>query len=491
MNFDLKGNYFDGNFHLSSISGPDSAEGYFERYCPADLDTLLYQCPIEYRHVERVIESAQKGFSIWRKTSIEQRVLALRRYQENLIKRRDDLVEAIVMETGKSYLEAQEEAQLAINKIDIATSESIKLIKEEALENLAPNMGQARIAKKPIGPCLMITTSNLPVHLPNGEIVACLLAGNSVILKPSEKSVFSGQLIIECLHNADFPSGVINFIAGNEELTRRLIRDHGSKGIYFTGTKEVGKKILSYASDDLTKSVCLSLGSKNSCIIDKSADLNKAIHQTIRAAYKTTGQRCTSTSFALVHKSMLEQFIYLGHQLAKEITIGHPKDHPSPTIGPLLDQQTMDNYLLYMGMAKREGHEEIMRGKALERDTRGYFVSPAIHLAERFDRDSIFLQTEIFGPSLTIIPFETAEEAVNISNSSEFGLTTSVYTSDKIFLDCCMSELECGQINVNCPTIAVNSRLPFSGIKNSGNYHPGGVRTIEHSVYTRTTYWES
>lgn len=491
MTIELKGNYFEGNFHYSSISGPDSAETYFERFCPADLDLLLYQCPIEYRHVERVIESAKKGFQFWRKVPIQKRIEALKRYQQQLIARRQDFEEAIILETGKALLEAQEEVQLSINKIDIATTESLKRIAEVSIEHLAPNMGQARIAKKPIGPCLMITTSNLPLHLPNGEMVACLLAGNSVILKPSEKAVYTAQLMIECFHAADFPQGVINFVAGNEELTRRLIRDHGTKGIYFTGTKEVGKKILEYASDDLSKMVSLSLGSKNACIIDKTADINRAIHQTIRAAYKTTGQRCTATSFALVHKNYLDQFLYLGHQLAKDITIGHPKDQPAPTIGPLLDQRTMDNYLLYMGMAKREGHEEIMRGKALDRATRGYYVSPSIHLAQKFDPHSIFLQTEIFGPSLTVIPFESVEEAVSISNATEFGLATSVYTGDKDFLDYCISELECGQVNINCPTIAVNSRLPFSGIKNSGNYHPGGVSAIDHSVHTRTIYWES
>ncbi len=490
MKLPLLGNYYEGSFNLSPVSGRNSAETFFERLCPADLDTLLYQCPVEYTHVDKVLESAEHGYKLWRKTTLEQRVNALKRYQEQVIVNRDRFASSISLETGKSILEAEEEVQLVISKVDISISEGIKRIEDQNIDHLIPG-GNAHISRRPIGPCLIISPANLPAHLPNGEIVAALLAGNSIILKPSEKTVHSGQILIECFHKADFPAGVINFIAGDDELTRRLIRAKESKGIFFTGSKEVGKMILEYATDDLSKSVSLALGSKNTCIVDKGIDLDKVVSDTVKAAFKTTGQRCTSTSILAIHSTMLDEFVSKFHDASKMISIGHPLDNPAPTIGPLLDQRTMDNYLLYVGMAKREGLEEIMRGKILERKNPGYYVSPSIHLAKKYDPTSMFIQTEIFGPSLTIIPFSTVEDSIAIANASEYGLTTSIYSSDNEFINYCSDELECGQINVNCPTISVNARLPFSGIKNSGNYHPGGIRAIEHSIYTRTIYREN
>lgn len=485
MKLTLRGNYFNGAFSLAPISGRNSAETFFERFCPFDTDTLLYQCPVEYQHVDHILESAFHGYKDWRKTSIEQRKNVLIRYSEQLASRKDEIVSSIILETGKSKIEATEEVDLTISKISTAIEYSVKNIEDENVNNIINN-SSATIYKRPIGPCLIISPGNLPAHMPNGEIVAALLAGNSIILKPSEKSVHTAQLLIECLHDADFPTGTINFIAGDEELTRRLIRAKETKGIFFTGSKEVGKMILNFASDDLSKSVSLALGSKNTCIVNVDADLEKLIQDTVTAAFKTTGQRCTSTSIVAIHKDLLDEFVSKFHIEAKEITIGGPFDNPTPLIGPLLDQQTMDNYLLYVGMAKREGLEEIMRGKALERSTPGYFVSPSIHVAKKFNPSSIFMQTEIFGPSLTIIPFETVHEAIKIANASEYGLTTSVYSSNQEFINTCINELECGQININCPTTWVSAQLPFSGIKNSGNYHPGGIKAIEHSVYTQT-----
>jgi succinylglutamic semialdehyde dehydrogenase len=159
-------------------------------------------------------------------------------------------------------------------------------------------------------------------------------------------------------------------------------------------------------------------------------------------------------------------------------------DHPTefekrPFMGPLIDQQSIDNYLLFVGMAKREGIEEVMRGKVLEKNFKGHYVSPSIHLAKTMDPKSHFLMSEIFGPNATFLPFKEIEEAIEIANSTEYGLASAVFTKERSIYEKCLQEIDAGILNLNRSTVGASARLPFGGVKNSGNYRPAAVSTID------------
>lgn len=487
MKYQLNGNYFSSSFQLPPTTGPSAVDVLIERKCPADTETLLWSMPVDYRHVEPVIESAVKGFKVWRSTPLSERIAALKRFQEIALSRKNDMAQAISLEMGKPLWEAMTEATSVIGKVDVTINDSLPRIQTAPISDIMPRT-TGHTYHKPLGPSLIIGPFNFPCHLANTQILAALISGNSIVFKPSEKTAYSGELLIDFLSQAGFPDGVINMIQGDGEIAARLVKDRRLKAVFFTGSKEVGLKILKSTHTDLSKMVALELGGKNPAIVHQDANKELALTELLKGCFLTTGQRCTSTSIVAIHRSMMDEFVSKFHTYAKKIIIGHPLDtSPEPFMGPLVDQRAVDSYLLFMGMAKREGIEEIMRGKHLNRATPGHYVSPSIHIAKVLDPKSHFLSSEIFGPNCTFIPFDEPEEAIEIANSTEYGLASCVFTEDQNFYQKCVLEIDSGLLNLNRSTCGASAKLPFGGIKNSGNYHPAAVAAIDACVYTMTS----
>lgn len=483
MTFTLKGNYFHGEFHQPPTSGPRASDVSLSRENPANTQETLWSMHLCYDHVEEAIDSAVKGFRSWRAVAQDERNNYLRRYQEQVMARKDEIARAIALETGKPLWEAHTEVASVIGKVTVTIDESLPRVANRDYPEILPHTHGA-IYYKPLGPALIIGPFNFPCHLANGQILSALIAGNSVIFKPSEKTAYSAQLLLECFHEAKFPAGVVNLIQGNGEVARRLTTSKEIKGLYFTGSKEVGLKILQDTHKDLSKLVALELGGKNTSIIHSDATIDFTLHELLKACYLTTGQRCTSTALVAIHESLVQEFIERFHALAKRIIVDHPIEHAqTPFMGPLVDQKAMDSYLLFMGMAKREGIEEVMRGKHLDKKYPGHYVSPSIHLAKKLDTQSHFLASEIFGPNVTFIPYREFDEAIAIANSTEYGLASSVFTKDETLFKKAAFEIDAGLINWNRSTVGASAKLPFGGVKNSGNHRPAAVSTIDACVY--------
>lgn len=484
MKFEIKGNYFDGKYTLSSIN---DVENYIERECPADTGLILWKLPIDYSHVSSIMHSANTGYSFWRNLHVDERVSFLKKYQEQLISKKEQIAEAISLESGKPLWEARGEAQSVIGKVDITINDSFPRIEDIEYPEVMPDT-TGHIFFKPLGPSLIIGPFNFPCHLANTQILSSLIAGNSIVFKPSERTSYSAQLLIDCFHEAGFPKGVINLIHGDGEVARRLLKEKSIKGVFFTGSKETGLKVLEATYQDLSKLVSLELGGKNPAIVHKDADMELVLEELITGCFLTTGQRCTSTSLVLMHKDVIEDFIPKFHEQAKKIIVDHPIAYENePLMGPLIDQKSVDNYLNFMGMAKREGIIEIMRGKSLNKATPGHYVSPSIHLAESFNPKSHFLTSEIFGPNCTFIPYTDIDEAIEITNSLEYGLAAAIFTSDNDVYKKCVHNIDTGLLNLNRSTCGASPKLPFGGVKNSGNYHPAAVATIDACVYQMTS----
>ncbi len=483
MLYGLKGDYFNGQFHLAPTSGPRSSEVSLKRENPANTAETLWELGVCYDHVDEAIESARAGFRNWRARSQDERNNYLRAYQEQVMARKEEMAKAIALETGKPLWEAHTEVAAVIAKVNVTIEESLPRIANQDFPEILPHTHGA-IYYKPLGPCLVIGPFNFPCHLANGQILSALISGNSIIFKPSEKTAYSAQIMFECFHAANFPAGVVNMVQGNAESARRLTSSKDIKGIYFTGSKEVGLKILQDTHKDLSKLVALELGGKNTSIIHEDANLEFTLSELLKACYLTTGQRCTSTALVAIHENIVDQFIERFHALAKRIIVDHPIIHDvAPFMGPLVDQKAMDTYLLFMGMAKREGIEEIMRGKHLDKKFPGHYVSPSIHLAKALDRNSHFLASEIFGPNVTFIPYKEFDEAIEIANSTEYGLASAVFTTQEELFKKAAFEIDSGLINWNRSTVGASSKLPFGGVKNSGNHRPAAVSTIDACVY--------
>lgn len=483
MEYKLKGDYFNGQFHFIAKTGTLGSDQVIKKFSPANLEHELWELHVFNQHVDPVIESAVDGFKQWRKTSNRERIDYLNKYKEIVLSKKEEIARAIALETGKPLWECMVEAGTVAAKVDHTINDSLPRIERQTMQEILPQTNGS-VNYKPLGPCLVIGPFNFPCHLANGQIVSALIAGNSIIFKPSEKTAYSAQIMIECLHEAGFPKGVISLIQGGGHTASRLIKEKAIKGVFFTGSKEVGLKILETTHRDLSKLVALEMGGKNATIVHYDCNIDHTMGELLKSCFLTTGQRCTSASIIPIHRSIADEFINKFHELTKKLIIDHPIDHDrEPFMGPLIDDKAVENYLLYMGMAKREGFEEVMRGKSIEKSFRGNYVSPSIHFTEKADPKSHFLRSELFAPNTIFVPYDEIEEAIDIANITNYGLAFSVFTQSEEIYDRCLVDIDAGIINRNRSTVGASSRLPFGGIKNSGNYRPAAVAMIDACAY--------
>ena len=480
----LKGDYFNGKFtHPEGLVNLSTAQEKILKNCPGELTHKLWEAGVFYDHIEKSIESAQKGFDTWRKLSFEQRVSYLKKYQEIVRARKDEIATALALEVGKPLWEAKTEAAALDSKVSVTISDSLERIKQETIKEVMPKI-DGHVVYKPLGPCFVIGPFNFPCHLANGQILSALLAGNSIIFKPSEKTIYSAQLMIECFHQAGFPEGVINFINGTGLTAGKITGDKRIRGVFFTGSKAVGLKILENTYTDLGKLVALELGGKNSTIIHHDTNMSHALPELLRACFLTTGQRCTSTSMILIHRKIEQEFISQFKALTERITVGHPTKSNDPFMGPLIDAHAEKLYFDFCQFGKDEGAEEIISPRKLDIGFEGHYVSPSIHYAKKPDLKGKFIQEEIFGPNCFFVPYDDIEEAIKIANCTEYGLAASVFTRDPEIYKLCLRDIDSGLLNLNRSTVGATARLPFGGPKSSGNHRPAAVSMIDHCVST-------
>lgn len=473
------GNYINGRFLR-----PQEISGEISVISPADLSDQIGVFPFSFRDVEMAVTAARIAYQSWKKTSLEHRIDLLKKYQLALKKRENIITETIAREVGKAWWDAKQELMSMIWKVDASIEEGMRPVTDYSLDITPPHVkGFCRY--RPHGVMSVIGPFNFPGHLANGHIVPAILMGNSVVFKPSEKSPGVGQWMAECFHEAGLPPGVFNLIQGNGEVGHRLVIHDGVDGVLFTGSYEVGLKIKQDTLHQYWKILALEMGGKNAAVVFDDAVLESAVREVLVGAFLTTGQRCSATSRVIVHEKLLDPFVSLFHEKSKKFKIDHPLNNPF--MGPLIDGKSVEKYLRFNGIALREGCESIMRGKQLELPFKGHYVTPNLNLVKERDleklKNSIYHQTEVFGPDVAIYSFRELEEAVQLANLTEYGLACSVFTEDRKKYETTFDDLEFGVINWNRSTTRASSKLPFGGLKKSGNHFPSGISASTYCAY--------
>jgi succinylglutamic semialdehyde dehydrogenase len=474
-----RGNFIDGRFVV-----PSDANGEWSVRSPGDLADELGKISYSYSSANESVEAARKAFTAWRRMPMSQRADLLKKYQVALKRREEELTETLAREVGKPLWESKTEVTAMIGKVDVTLNESIKLIEDIEIPKIMEGTnGVCR--HRPLGVMAVIGPFNFPGHLPNGHIVPALLTGNTIVFKPSEKAPFVGQLMAECFQEAGFPAGVFNLVQGEKEVGRRLCVHENVNGVLFTGSYEVGTRIKQDTLQQHWKLLALEMGGKNSSIIWSDADLDVALHETLFSAYVTSGQRCSATSRIMIHRSLVDEFVTRFHDRAKAFTIGHPLDNPF--MGPLVEAASVDRYMKFIGIASREGCELVMRGKALELEWKGNYVTPSICLVQDSSveaaRKSVYQQTELFAPNVSITAVDDIEQAVALANVTQYGLVASVFSKDRAIYEKFWDGLEVGLVNWNKSTVGASSRLPFGGLKKSGNHFPTALSATTYCTY--------
>jgi succinylglutamic semialdehyde dehydrogenase len=421
--------------------------------------------------VGRAVEAARAAFPAWRRLVEPERVRLLRAYQERLRARRDELVTTIALEVGKPLWEARTEVDAMIAKVNLALGEGARFT---ALETLADLPGEIR--HRPLGVVAVIGPFNFPGHLPNGQIVPALLLGNCVVHKPSEKTPSTATLIARCLHEAGVPPGVFNVVQGPAETGAALTRHPDLDGILFTGSAAVGQRIVVDNAHRPECLIALELGGKNAAIALDDCELERAARAIAFSAFATAGQRCTSTSRLIATRGVAGPLVARIAALAGTMRVGHPFDE-DVFHGPLISERALDTVLRAQAAARAGGYDGLLEGGRAEvTGHAGHYLRPAIHRARSATVEVAgYTDDELFGPDLAVYEVDDLEHALELCERSRFGLAASVFTQSREAFERAADGLRVGVLHWNRGSAGASGRLPFGGLKQSGNHRPAGI----------------
>ncbi|MCH8745762.1 MAG: aldehyde dehydrogenase family protein, partial [Chloroflexi bacterium] len=319
----------------------------------------------------------------------------------------------------------------------------------------------------PLGIVALITPWNCPIAIPAGKLAPALICGNTVVFKPASATPMSAVKLVEVFEEAGLPPGVLNLITGpGASVGNALVESPQVQGISFTGSTEIGTDIYARGARLLKKVQC-EMGGKNAVILLADADLDKALGGIVQGAFGSTGQRCTATSRAIVEAQIHDQFVEELLDRTSKLKIGDGLD-PEVYVSPLASQYQQDKVMEYIGIGTEEGAKLAYGGHALSGGIydQGYYVEPTVFT--EVTRDMRIAQEEIFGPVLTVFKAQDLDDAVEIANSVQFGLSSSIYTRDIPKAYQYINTVETGMVHVNAPTLGGEVHLPFGGMKSSG-----------------------
>lgn len=416
-------------------------------------------------HVDAAYSAARAAAGMWKRTPAIERGEILERAAQVLAQRSEDIAMEFSREEGKTLAEANAELDRGVQILRFFAGEAT-----QPLGDVHPSGTPERFlysVREPLGVVCLITPWNFPVAIPLWKIAPALAYGNTVVWKPATITPGSAVGVARAFQDAGLPDGVLNLITGPaSSVGRSLTENPEVDGISFTGSTEVGRRIQLAAVERGVK-VQLELGGKNPVIVLDDADLDQAVEQTVRGAMMSTGQKCTATSRAIVVGGAGDRFIPRLLDRVRSLRVGDPLD-PEVDIGPLSSREQLDTVLGYLDVARDEGHTLAAGGGALETESGGYFVEPTVYLD--VDPGSRIGREEIFGPVLGVLQASGLQQALEIANSVEFGLSASIFTRDLRRAFEFIDSVEAGIVHVNGETAGAEPQVPFGGYKASSSH---------------------
>jgi gamma-glutamyl-gamma-aminobutyraldehyde dehydrogenase len=339
------------------------------------------------------------------------------------------------------------------------------------------------VTREPIGVVAAVVPWNFPILMASWKFGPALAAGNSVVLKPSEKSPLTAIRIAQLAHEAGIPAGVFNVVPGAGEPGKLLALHPDVDCLAFTGSTNVGKLIMQYAGQSNLKRVWLELGGKSpNIVMPDCADLERAANAAAGAIFYNMGEMCTAGSRLLVHRDIKDVFLDKLIAAARGYTPGNPLD-PKTSMGAIVDQVQLDRVLGYIEAGRAES-KLLLGGGRVNQESGGYYIEPTIFDTQA---DAKIAREEIFGPVLSVITFDTAEEAIRIANNSEYGLAAAVWTSNLTTAHEMARSLRAGTVWVNCYDEGGDMNFPFGGYKQSGNGRDKSLHALEKYTELKST----
>lgn len=483
----MSSNYIDGAFV------PASTEGWtWTSRSPADRTDVLGEFSEDLAAVDAAVNAARRAQPAWEALGLEGRANALRAFRDALWARQDEVARTMAREVGKPLWEAAGEARALGSKVDVTLGDGLSLVQDFRLDG-AETWYDGGYRFRPLGVCAVPGPFNFPLHLANGHIQAALATGNTCVFKPSEYAPRCAVLYMEAAHEAGLPAGVLNMVQGGPEAGKRLVAAKDVDAVLFTGSVRAGIAIRRETVEQPWKLLALEMGGKNTAIVLDDADLDRATYEIATGVLLTTGQRCSGTSRVVCAPSRIDALQERLGRIFDEVAIGHPLADDT-FMGPLVSEAAMNKFLESDATGLEEGFERIRRGGRAEVEGvngpfDGFYVTPALWRApDGALGGGPHGGEEIFGPDVVLIPAGADDESIAAAaNATEFGLAMSIFTQSPERFESLAFHLRTGILNFNRGTVGASAKLPFGGVKNSGNHRPAAVMAAQNCVYPVAT----
>ncbi len=431
--------------------------------------------------VERAVRAAKKGFEKWRRIPAPKRGLVLLRFASLLRRKKEFLARLLTQEMGKVLPEARGDVQEAIDTAEYIAGEGRRLWGRTTPSELPEKF--CMTTRTPFGVAGLITPWNFPYAIPSWKMMPALICGNSVVFKPASDTPLTAITFVRLLEKAGLPKGVVNLVTGPGSTVGSAIVKHPEiRTISFTGSRDIGLRV---SRDAGLKKVSLELGGKNGIIVMDDADLNLALDGVLWGAFGTTGQRCTATSRAIVHKKVKDRFEKMLVSRIKKLRLGNGLD-PRTDVGPQINKRAVEKTHNHTQIGISEGAKLLTGGRAP--NTKGFFYQPTLFTDA--SPDMRIAQEEIFGPTLSLIPVKNLDEAIDVMNSIRYGLSSAIYTSNIRNAFLAVERIEAGLTYINSSTIGSEVHLPFGGVKDTGHGKEAGWAAIEEFSEEKTVYFD-
>ena len=414
------------------------------------------------KDVEAAIAAAKAAFPKWSRAGPLERHAVLRKAADEILARKDELGRLLSREEGKTLAEGIGETVRAGQIFDFFAGEALRLT-GETVPSVRPGVG-VEITREAVGVVGIITPWNFPIAIPAWKIAPALCYGNTVVFKPADLVPGCSWAIVDILHRAGLPKGVLNLVMGKGSVVGQAMLDSPDvSAITFTGSVGTGKRVAA-ASIEHNRKFQLEMGGKNPLVVLDDADLATAVDCAVNGAFFSTGQRCTASSRIVVQQGIHDKFVSAVTEKLNSLVIDNALK-ASTQIGPVVDQGQLDQDQNYITIGRDEGANLAFGGERLNRETPGFYLQPA--LFTEATNDMRISREEIFGPVASVIRVKDYEEALHVANDTPFGLSSGICTTSLKHATHYKRNAEAGMVMVNVPTAGVDFHVPFGGRKGS------------------------
>ncbi|MFY0758005.1 NAD-dependent succinate-semialdehyde dehydrogenase [Metabacillus dongyingensis] len=442
-------------------------------YNPANLEIIGEVAFGGANDVKEAIQAASAAYKSWKKTSADEKSRYLNKISSLLKSMEEELAVTITKEMGKPLKESLGEVKLAIAYIDWYAEEA-KRIYGETIPASSPDK-RILVLQEPVGITGAITPWNFPAAMVTRKLAPALAAGCPVILKPASTTPLTAVKIFEAIDEAGLPKGVANLVIGSSsEIAQTLLDSKEVRKLTFTGSTEIGKKLMSEASRTVKK-VSMELGGHAPFIVFSDADLEKAAEAAVASKFRNAGQTCVCTNRIYVHQEVAEEFTNKFVEKVKRLKIGNGMEKGTD-IGPLINEDSLAKVIEHVEDAEQKGGLIVCGGKKVENYDKGVFYEPTV--IQNANESMKIATEETFGPVVPIFTFKTEEEAIERANHPDYGLASYCFTSDLNRAFRVMESLEYGIIGIN-DSMPTTAQAPFGGVKESGVGREGGKYGIK------------